>query len=200
MGNAEFYDEKFALSKTELETVKYNADGVGPLFANFYLEIIQKAILVKDLDFAEYVIENFTRELEPSKQKSVSSMAKAFISFEKKEFEKTLEHLSKVNTMGLFLKINSKLLYMKAYYELNAMETGMSSVESFRHFIDESKELTKSRKENLKRNYEIIRRLYKLKQNRLKSHNYEIDELRKMVELSDIYYADWYLEKIDELS
>lgn len=200
MGAAKFFDEKYALSKSELETVKYNSDGVGPLFANFYLEMIQRAILLKDLEFAENVIDNFTRELEPSKQKSVSSMARALLSFERKEFEKTLEHLANVNTFGLFLKVRCKMLYMKTYYELNVIETGLSSVESFRHFINETKELTKSRKESLKNNHEIIRRLYKLKFNRVNNRNFEINELKRMVEHSDIYYADWYLEKLDELA
>ena len=199
-GDTKFYNEKFAISKVELETVKYNQDGVGPLFAIFYLEIIQRVLLMKDPEFAEKVIEKFTRELEPSKQESVSCMAKAFVSFEKKEFEKTLEYLTKVNTIGLFLKINSKLLYMKTYYEMNAMETGQSSLESFRHFIKESKDLTKERRENLEKNYEIIRGLYRLKQNMHKNNKIEIDEMRIMVEQSDIHFVDWYLEKLKEFS
>lgn len=198
-GNTDFYEEKYLLFKCELETVRYNSNGVGPLFANIYLEVIQKAILEKDLKYANSVIENFTHELEPSKQTAVSNMAMAWIEFEKKNFEKTLEHLSKVNSFTLLLKINTKMLYMKTYYEMNSIETGLSSVDSFKHFINETKELSGSRRENLQRNYEIIRRLYKMKLKPEKYTRFDIEELRKEVEKSEIYYGEWYLEKIEEL-
>jgi lipopolysaccharide biosynthesis regulator YciM len=147
--------------KKELETIKYNHDNVGPLFANIYLEIIQKAIQNTDLEYACDVIDKFTKELETSKQAAVSNMARAWIEFEKKNYERTLHHLSQVSAFNLFLKINTKMLYMKTYYEMNALETGLSSVDSFRHFIMETKELGNSRRENLQRNYEIIKRIYK---------------------------------------
>lgn len=198
-GVTDFYEEKYILFKSELETVRYNHNGVGPLFANIYLEVIQKAILEKDLKYANSVIVNFTNELELSKQESVSNMAKAWIEFEKKNFEKTLENLSKVDPFTLLLKINTKMLYMKTYYEMNAMETGLSSVDSFRHFINETKELGGSRKENLHRNYEIIRRLYKMKLKPEKYTRFDIEDLRREVEKSEIYYGEWYLDKINEL-
>ncbi len=198
-GKTEFYNEKFLLFKKELETVTYNRDGVGPLFANIYLEVIQKAILEKDLRFAVHVIENFTHELESSRQVSVSNMARAWIEFERKDFEKALEYLSGVNPFTLLLKINTKMLYMKIYFEMNALETGLSSVDSFRHFIKETKELGGSRKVNLKRNYDIIRKLYKMKMKPESYEKYEIEELKKEIEKSEIYYGEWYLDKIEEL-
>ena len=198
-GNMDFYEEKYLLLKKELETVKYNHDNVGPLFANIYLEIIQKAILKNDLTFACEVIDKFTQKLETSKQGAVSNMARAWIEFEKKNFEKTLHYLSQVNAFNLFLKINTKMLYMKVYYEMNALETGLSSVDSFRHFIKETKELGSSRRENLHRNYEFIRRFYKMKLNPGKHTRFDLKELRRDVEKSEIYDSEWYYQKINEM-
>jgi hypothetical protein len=199
-GNAGFYEEKYRLSRKELETVRYNQDGVGPLFANIYLEIVQKAVLEKDLEYASAVIDNFTDALEASGQTAVSSMARAWIEFENKNFEKVLEHLSKVKAFSLFMKINIKILYMKTYYEMNALETGMSSVESFRHFIKETRELGGSRKTNLQRNYEIIKKLYKMKLNPKSYSKFNIEDIRRDIEISEIYYIDWYIEKINEFN
>lgn len=198
-GDNDFHEEKFLLLKKELETIKYNQDNAGPLFATIYLEIIQKAILKNDLEYACEVIEKFTKELESSKQETVSNMARAWIEFEKKNFERTLHHLSQVNAFNLFLKINTKLLYMKTYFEMNALETGLSSVDSFRHFLKETKELGSSRRENLERNIEIIRRIYKMKLNPEKYRTIDVDDLRREVEKSEIFYTEWYLDKIREL-
>jgi hypothetical protein len=198
-GDPDFYEEKYVLLKKELETVKYNQDSVGPLFANIYLEIIQKAILKKDLKYACEVIDKFTQEIETSKQAAVSNMARAWIEFEKNDYEKTLHYLSQVNAFNLFLKINTKMLYMRVYYEMNALETGLSSVDSFRHFIMESKELGNSRRENLQRNYEIIKRIYKMKLNPGKHTRFDLNGLRNDVEKSEIYYSEWYFQKIIEM-
>lgn len=198
-GDVKYYDEKYNLAKKEFETIKYNTDGVGPLFSTIYLETIQKAVLEKDTDYAEYVVKNFTKEIEPAKQISVGNLAKAFIEFENKNYEKTILLLSDVNNYNIFMKNCSKILYLKSYYELNSLETGLSLLDSFIHFINETKEITVNRKRLLKKNYDIMKRLYKLK---LSAGNYslfDIEKIKREIIESEIFYNDWYYEKLDEL-
>lgn len=198
-GDVKYYDEKYSLAKKEFETINYNTDGIGPLFPNIYLETIQKAVLEKDTEYAEYVVKNFTKEIEPAKQNSVSNLAKAFIEFENKNYEKTILLLSDVNNFNIFMKNSSKILYLKSFYEINSLETGLSMLDSFIHFINETKEITVNRKRLLKKNYDIMKKLYKLK---LSAGNYslfDIEKIRSEIKDSEIYYNGWYNEKLDEL-
>lgn len=199
-GDLKFYDEKYSLSKSEIESVKYNSDGVGPLFANIYLEIIQKAVHNNETEFARKVIDKLTPELEKSKQESMLNLASAFIEFKLKNYEKTLECLTRVNAINIFMKNNSKLLYLKTYYEMNSLESGLSLLDSFIHYINETGELNENRKKTLKKNYSFIKKLYKIKLYPEKHTKHDLEIMKCELSESDFYQNDWFNTKLEELA
>ena len=198
-GDKGFYEEKYWLFKKELETVRYNSEGVGPLYVNIYLEIIQKAVLEKDILYAKKIIKEFTCELEESKRESLYNIANAVLEFSSGNYEKTLGFLSRVDPATMLIKNSSKILYLKTYYEMNSLDTGLSMLDSFIHYLNETKEFTPNRKKILKFNYDILRKLFKIKYTPEKYSDSELDQLRSEIKNSDVYYADWYNEKISEL-
>lgn len=198
-GYTGFYEEKYLVFKKELETVKYNSDGVGPLYVNIYLEVIQKAVLENDLPYAKKIIKEFTKELEESKRNTLYNMASAIMEFSSGNYERTLEFLSGVEPVTILIKNTSKILYLKTYYEMNSLETGLSMLDSFIHYINETKEFTPGRKKILKFNYDILRKLYKIKYSPDKYSRSDLEQLSSEIKKTDIYYSDWYEEKISEL-
>ncbi|HAY34573.1 MAG TPA: hypothetical protein PK536_10540 [Ignavibacteria bacterium] len=198
-GDIVFYNEKYSLLKKELQTVKYNSEGVGPLYINIYLEAVQNAVNANDTEFALKVISDFTKELEMSKRDSVSYLAKAIVEFRLGNFDKTFEHLSKVEPVNIYIKNLCKILYIKLFYETESFETGLSSLDSFSHYINETKELTPDRKKNLKKNYDILRKLYKMKTSPSKFSVFHLKEFTDRIKDSGVNYIEWYIEKAEQL-
>jgi hypothetical protein len=198
-GDKKFYEEKYLISKREFESVKFNSEGVGPLFTNVFLEVVQTAVHKNETEYAEKLINEFSHHLEKSKQRSVHNLASAFVEFSRGNFENTLKCLSEVNAFNILMKNNSKLLYLKTYYEMNSLESGLSLLDSFIHYINETKELNESRKAALKKNYDFIRKLYRMKLNPEKHTRYDIDKVKEEIESSGINFNEWYICKLDEL-
>ncbi|MBK9333317.1 MAG: hypothetical protein IPM96_13135 [Ignavibacteria bacterium] len=198
-GDKNFYKEKYSLLKKELETVKYNSEGVGPLYINIYLEVIQNAVNSNEIGYANKIITEFTNELEVSKRDSVCYLAKAIVEFSLGNFDKTIEHLSEVEPVNIYIKNLTKILYLKLYYETDSLETGLSSLDSFIHYINETKELTPDRKKNLKKNYDILRKLYKMKNSPSKFSGFHLKELTDGIKISGVNNNEWYIEKAEQL-
>lgn len=194
-----YYDEKYYLSKLECEVVKYNSDGVGHLYANIYIEVVQKAVLNNEIKFAKKYISEFTKEVEKSKQLSIYNLAMSFIEFENRNFIKTLDYLSGIRTFNYLIKNNCKVIYLKTYYELNYFEAGFSALDSFAHYIKENKQFNSKRREMLKKNYNIFNKLYKIKSSPKKYSQGDLELLRNEIAKAKIYHSEWYLEKINEL-
>ena len=169
------------------------------MYVNIYLEIIQKAVLEKEILYARKIIKEFTDELEESKRNSLYNIANAVLEFSSGNYEKTLWFLSRVEPTTILVKNSSKILYLKTFYEMNSLETGMSMLDSYIHYLNETKEFTPNRKKILKLNYDILRNLYKIKYTPEKYTDSDLEHLKSEIKNSDVYYSDWYNEKISEL-
>jgi hypothetical protein len=194
-----FYKEKYALSKIETEFIKFNQDGVGPLYANVYIENIIFALKSKDMEFAKFYIDNLTIELEESKRDSLFNLVMAHFEFALKNFEKTLDHLSKVDTFNNLMKNTSKLLYIKTFYEMNSLDAGISALDSYIHFLKDNKNYTSNRRNILMFEYEFLNKIYKIKSYPMKYSEYDLINLEKGIGESDILFSEWYSAKIEEL-
>jgi len=195
----DFYKEKYILGKTETEYVKYNRDGVGPLYINVYIEVINFALKMNDIKFAEYYIRFFTEELELNKRESLFNLASAFVNFSKCNFEKVLEHISKVDTFNNLIKNTSKMLYIKTYYELNLLESGFSALDSYIHYIKNNKSYTSNRKKMLIVEYDLLLKLYKIKSSQTKYTALDLEIMKIDLNKSGVFFTEWYIEKINEL-
>ena len=198
-GERKFYEEKFALGKKELELIKFNEDGVGPLHISIFLELVQFALHEKDVAYAEFVLETHSSSLEESRRKSVAGLAEAMICFEKGLFDQSLKFLSSVSPFNTLMKVSCKVLLIRLFYELAESESGISAIESFRHFLATSKDIGERRRSNLEVNLRIIRNLFRLRFNRAECSPEELDDLSDMIRKSESRYSRWYLEKVNEL-
>ncbi|MCY7360584.1 MAG: hypothetical protein LH629_00735 [Ignavibacteria bacterium] len=195
----DFYKEKYILGKTETEYVKYNRDGVGPLYINVYIEVINFALKMNDIKFAEHYIKFFTEELELNKRESLFNLASAIVNFSKCNFEKVLEHISKVDTFNNLIKNTSKMLYVKTYYELNLLESGFSALDSYIHYIKNNKNYTSNRKKMLIVEYDLLLKLYKIKSSQTKNTALDLEIMKIDLNKSGVFFTEWYIEKINEL-
>jgi hypothetical protein len=71
----------------------------------------------------------------------------ALYELEMKNFEEALVLLSRIKFDELYLKYDSKVLQLMIYYEMDAQESLISSMEAFRQFLSNNKLLPDNKKE-----------------------------------------------------
>lgn len=195
-GKLEFYKDLFETYEHEIENNVYNPNGDAITvmkFRNIYLT----AMRVGEYDWVERFIGIFKGKLHEENRQSIVELARAQLEFEKKNFDKTLEHINKIKTDQVFFKIDVKNLSLMSFYELGHYESSLSLIESFRRMLNSSPSLTEQYSQKNINFINSVSALIKLKTGsgedspgklKEKVNNYEMLANKK-----------WLMEKIDEL-
>ena len=119
------------------------------------------------------------------------------IEFKKKNFEKALEYLSKVEIIFFYFKYHLKILYLQVYYELNYTEQAISMIDSFKHFLKNNKYVPDSLGVNYKKFTDYYIRLLNVKTTYRKS---EVKIFKEKIQKEErLFFKNWFLEKLNEL-
>ncbi len=150
-----------------------------------------------EVEWTKWLIENFTGLVKIKGRSSVKEFANAFLSFEQKDFEKSLNHVSKIEIINPIMKFDTNLLLTKLYYELNYFESCYSLIDSFRHLIDHNELMSDDIKKHYYNYLKHYKRLLEAKQK-----NKELDaglEVKEIENEKMIKSASWLIEKAREL-
>jgi hypothetical protein len=134
--------EIFHLQILCIEDKAYKLDREKYMHPDFFRNIIINALYVKAFDEATGFVDKYISELEPKFRANMRYYSKALIAFAKSEFEYALVNISKVKYDLVDFKIDVKILSMKIFYELRMTEQAYSIVDTFRHYLRSSKDLT----------------------------------------------------------
>ena len=105
------------------------------------------AIRVHKLSYAEKFIEVYTPLLPAENRKTTAASLKSELTFAQKNYETSLDLAREVNTRDPYMNMNTKVLMLKCYYELNEsrqLEAGINAASAFLtvndHIPDNNKE------------------------------------------------------------
>lgn len=191
-GKQEYLKELLELYKIGLEKEIVIEEGfLSPLD---YKNIVTLGSRLKQFDWTENFIETYTEKLEPSFRTSTYYYNLARLYFSKKEFEKIIALLHKVEDREIFVALDVKVMLLKTYYELEEIEPLLSLIESFRMFLTRKKNLGyhKTRYQNF---IKFLRYLIRLN---LKDASERTVFRTQVVETKELIEKDWFLEKVDE--
>jgi hypothetical protein len=125
------------------------------------------------------------------------AFTKAMVSFAKKEYDEALALLARLqNPAGTTEKFNLKILQLRIYFEKNYIDQAESTVDSFRHIIQNDKVLPETNKESHKNFYYFYQKLLSLKQKNDRSVISDLKE--KLNSTTNIVCKKWLKEKINE--
>lgn len=196
-GRNELERELFENYKSMIERDLFNKDGVGRINLSEYRAVLNAAIRAKEIDWAEYFINHYRNYISEDDRENVTNYGYALLLFEKKDYIKSLNHLTKVKLDSFVYSLDSYILRFGIYYELNYFDTAVSLIDTFRHYIRNNKFL--SADINLKYNnfLRYFKKILKLKKN---PEFTEINNFKKMLEEEKIILKKkWMLEKAEEL-
>ncbi|MEL6968952.1 MAG: hypothetical protein AAFZ63_08700 [Bacteroidota bacterium] len=108
--------------------------------SNFtYTNIVAKAIVCKDFDWAMQFIESYRSLLEPQHQESSFFYNMAWLKYEQQAYDEALGLLNQINISDLLLNIAAKTIALKIYYELGEFDLLYSHMEAMQAFLRRKK-------------------------------------------------------------
>ncbi len=167
------------------------------LEASAFRNILSVAFELRKLDWAEEFIEKTSAELPEKLRESMKNHAFANLHFLKKDHNKALSCINRVNFDYPLHKIDSKTLTFRIYYELGDYEHAFSVLDTTRQYVVNTKDLAKIFRERqlnfLKYASELIRR-------KTTGNSRDIElTLKKLNNEKAVELSGWLKRKFEEL-
>lgn len=196
-GDRSFYKELFFIHDFEVKNkIYFPFIRLGVRALNFRNKVYV-ALRVGEIEWAESYVKEFKKYLR-NDSKEMEDYALGLIYFEKGNYEKSIESLSKVKTEYSMLKVDIKYALLKAFYELGYDESVISQLNSFRHLLTTHKQITPITKEKGLNFINLMNALIKVKyDNDIEKINDMFEKLSLLNLTSD---KTWMEEKLNDIS
>lgn len=192
---SKFKYESHEIDKFFIDNNLYNEE--QPFSIIGYQNIATNAFNVEDLDWADEFLEKFKNKFLPELVDNRYYFCKALLSFERKEFEKAIEFLSKVKFTDWNIKLEVRLNYLKNYYELGMSEQTISLIDSFRHFSTNNPDMVPEHiNERVKK---AIHYISKISNAKFGGKKLDYADYKELEQTNNCLYKKWILRKMKEL-
>jgi hypothetical protein len=196
-GDRSFYKEIFFVHDFEIKNKIYLPFIHSGVRALNFRNKVYIALRVGEIKWAEDYVKDFKKYLNTD-SKEMEDYAIGLIEFEKGNYEKSIEALSRVKTEYSMLKVDIKYALLKSFYELGYEESVISQLNSFRHLLSTHKQITPITHEKGINFINLMNTLLKVKYDQDKP---KIDELnQKLTSLNLTADRAWMEKKIQEIS
>jgi hypothetical protein len=190
-----FIKELFKIYQIELNKKIYPMQ--NEMSFRYYTGVIETALKLKEYKWTKDFIEKYKCELGEDSRENAYLYGLALYEFAMKNYEQSLEPLSKVRYNDVYHKLKYRSLLVMLFYELDYTELLLSHIDSFNHFLLNDKLITAERKEHYSNFLKSIKAIIVYKGC---GKGQDIDFLRKkIIENHIIYNKEWLIEKLDEL-
>lgn len=191
-GVQKYYSELFELYKSALGLgVLLNSNEISPYeFKN----IITIGLRIGKFDWVENFIINYKNQLPKEHQENAFTFNMARVYFFRKEYDKVLSLLQKVEYDDVFYLLDSKHILIKTFYELNEIESLTALIESFNMLIRRKKIVSDDYRLKYSRFISFVKKMVNI------GEKAKIEKLKAELENSkDTPDIIWLNEKIQEL-
>lgn len=184
------------------EILGLNLEIIGKKLTSQYLSGFQFINIVtlllkfgKAKQLARFIEEN-SGLLNPEMRQTILDFSFACVRFYEKDFESSLEQLSKINFDHYQLKFQIKNLTLKIYYEQNQFESIFSLTDSYKHIIKRETSIPASIRKTILDFLKILIALSELRSGRKKTDKWILDKEIRSLQPAE---KSWLKEKISEL-
>ena len=196
--NPDFIKEGLENYKSMVENNAYSVSENEDMQILTYRNIFLYCVNIGEIIWLKEFIEKYTDKLNPEYRDDMRNLAYANLYFVKKEFEKALVYISKINQEFFLLKTDVKTLLLFIYYELSYFEQAYSLIDTFKHFLTNTKEISDTHKEFFNNFVKYYFGILKIKSGQSKDD--ASFYFKKLEKEKNIVCKNWLLEKVSELS
>jgi hypothetical protein len=190
-GDERYHNECFDLAKIGLAQSLFTAAGYFP--TGTFNNIVNFGSHLKHYQWTDKFIDDWSIHLKPDDRPFAVNLAKARISFELKNFDKTIELLALiVNHKNIAFSLNVRTLLARAYYEQKATESlQIHHCEALYLYVYRNKNMGDNLKESSLNFVKVLRFLINNKPRK------QLDKTLENTKTAIICY-DWLKAKIEE--
>jgi len=199
--NKKFLDFLLEMLKLNVLSHKKN-DSIG---LNLYRNILILCMMLNETEVLKKFISKYISFVDKQNRDAILAYSNSHLSFLQGDFEKALELCNTINLNdllltgndNLFFKKDIKTLTLKCLFELNAFENAISHIDTFKHFISNSKLI----KDDVKKKYmnflNFVNNLLRLKSDFDDSTLADLKS--KFMNTKELIHSDWISVKLKEL-
>lgn len=197
-GNEDFKREGLEIYKIMLEHNSYSYSENEYMEILTFRNVMYFCYMLNEFEWLRYFIDKYIDTLNPEYREDMRNFSFANLYFYQKDFEKSLEYISKKFNHEVFLfKTDVKNLMIRLYYELNHLEQAYSLVDSYKHFLSSNKEISRSLNIIFSKFLKYYFELLKIKSGQSKEMPSFI--ISKIEKEKNLVNKKWLLEKSHEL-
>ncbi len=194
-GNEKFKKERFELDKGYLNLIrKLN---LHSMHVFYILGASKNANRLGEFEWVTKILEEFEKFTMDDNKEFMVNYIKADVCFLKKEYDKAIEYLSKINTNYSNQKQNIRNLMIQIFYEKSQMDSVLSLIDSSRHFLKRDKHLSENTKINSLNFIRFTEMLIRLP-NKPAENEYRYFR-SKLSETTVVLNKEWLMEKLDSI-
>lgn len=161
-----------------------------------FKNIITVALRVEKYDWANNFIHEFKSFLPEKERTNAIAYNQARIEFYKKNYSIGLKTLLSVEFTDVFYSLDSRVLILKTYYELEDYEAALSLINSFKIYLKRDKKISDFQNSTYSGFIKIFNLLIRYKLGYLNDLNYIENELENIKQIAD---STWLNQKIEAL-
>lgn len=193
-GDTEYRRHQFNITNKILDKNLIPAGYVDPYF---FTNAVRNASAIKELEWAEKFINNYKQKLNPDNSEEITDYSLALVEFSRKNYERSLKHLSKINLEMSGMKLEIKNLLVVIYYELSYTEELISLIDTYKHFLHRDKNMSNQSRQTSTLFLNFVSELHKIKLSRKSGYPLKIKREIEAGPYSNL--KEWLLEKANEL-
>jgi hypothetical protein len=191
LGHSEFVQEAFNLYQEWLPRGLLLVQ--GKLTPFHFKNIVTAGLRLNEFDWVEKFIHEYSLYMDESHRYNAITFNLAQLYFYKKEYNKVIQQLSRVEYDDITYNLNSKTLLMASYYELDEIEALGSLLDAFRVYLSRNKDIPATRRKHYLNTISIVRKLSKI----ISGDTKQIEKLTAEVENTQgVVSKNWILEKL----
>lgn len=194
-GNSKFEKELFEIFKEELaeKTTYLTSDGyMSPIF---YRNVVTSGLGLKEFSFVKSFIQKYQTELNKRFRDNYFYYCSALFEFYTDNYQYALELNSKIKYDELYMKLNSKLLQLQLFYEMDIEDSLVSALESFRHFLTNNELIPEARRITYTNFHKYLSKLLTII---VKKNKTELEMLKKKLSAENkVSNKGWLINKIN---
>lgn len=163
-----------------------------------YINIILTACRLKQFDLAHRIADDYKKHLPKEYENSAYNYATSRILMNTRNYSEVVSVLRNVSYDTTGINLNSRLLQIGAFYELEEYEVLVSTIKAFKVFLRRSRKMPKARKQNFIDFCDVV---YNLVQATEKSDPKRLDKANSILQNNKaIPNSPWLKEKIAQAS
>ena len=163
-----------------------------------YKNIFTVSKLLDELDFAENFIHEYKNYIKPEHRENAFTFNLAHLYFVKKDYAKALQELHQVAFTDPHYHLDTKILMVKCYYELNELIPLFNLIDTFKAFVRKNKQISDVTKPIYTNFLGYVKKLTRIKMGSKKSAK----DLQEVIKNDPQLGGDdklWLVEKITDM-